>query len=70
MLPDLVMNQEFTDALRGQADTILTGPNAYHAFEEHFRAQAADPACPPELVDFATGMIDTRRSCSPGRCPR
>ncbi len=59
MLPDPEMNQEFTDVLRDRVDTILTGRNAYHAFEEHFRAQAVDPASPPGLVDFANWMIDT-----------
>jgi dihydrofolate reductase len=59
VLSDPVMNQEFTDAPCGQVDTILTGRNAYHAFEEHFRPQAADPVSPPELVDIAIWMIDT-----------
>jgi RibD C-terminal domain len=59
MLPDPVMNQQLSDALRAGVDTILTGRNAYHGFEEHFRRQAADPASPPGLVDFANWMIDT-----------
>jgi dihydrofolate reductase len=62
MLPDPELNVEFTDAMRGQVDTILLGRNTYLAFEQIFRAQAADPASPAELVelvDFASWMIDT-----------
>lgn len=56
---DPVMNAEFTDAVRERVDTILTGRNAYQGFEENFRAQAADPASPPGLVEFSNWMINT-----------
>lgn len=59
MLPDPEMNQELTGALRAEVDTILTGRNFHHAAEENFRAQAADPASPPALVDFANWMVET-----------
>jgi dihydrofolate reductase len=59
MLPDPAMNQAVTDSLRERVDTILVGRNAYLGFERNFRAQAVDPASPPELVDFAEWMIRT-----------
>ena len=59
--PDEQMNPEFTDAMRERVDTILTGRNFHHGIEQNFRAQAADPASPPELVEFAKWMIDTPR---------
>ncbi|MCP2338024.1 dihydrofolate reductase family protein [Actinomadura rupiterrae] len=58
MLPDEEMNQRLSDELRGRVDTILLGRNVYQAFEQVFRAQAADAASPPGLVDFATWMIE------------
>jgi len=45
--------------MRGEVDTILTGRNAYQAFEANFRQEAADPASPAGLVEFANWMIDT-----------
>jgi dihydrofolate reductase len=59
MLPDPAMNQQLTDELRGEVDTILIGRVIYHAFDQNFRAEAANPASPPGLVDFANWMIDT-----------
>src|SRR5947209_1173632 len=57
--PDETMNPEFTDAMRERVDTILTGRNFYHGIEANFSAQAADPASPPGLVEFANWMLDT-----------
>jgi dihydrofolate reductase len=57
--PDERLNQELTDAMRERVDTILTGRNFYHGMEQNFRAQAADPASPPGLVEFANWIIDT-----------
>jgi dihydrofolate reductase len=57
--PDEQLNPELTDAMRARVDTILSGRNFYHGMEENFRAQAADPASPPELVEFANWVIDT-----------
>jgi dihydrofolate reductase len=59
MKPDPAMNTELTTELRGRVDTILEGRVIHHAFEANFRAEAADPASPPELVDFAHWMLDT-----------
>lgn len=59
MLPDEKMNEEITGALRERVDTILTGRNVYHGFDANFRAEAANPASPPGLVDFANWMINT-----------
>jgi dihydrofolate reductase len=59
MLPDPEMNKTLTDELRAEVDTILSGRIAHQAFDANFRAQAADPASPPDLVDFANWMIDT-----------
>jgi len=59
MLPDPEMNIEFTDAMRARVDTILSGRVAHEQLQANFRAQAADPASPPALVDFARWMIDT-----------
>lgn len=59
--PDPAMNQEFTDEMRARVDTILTGRNFHLGIDQHFTAQAADPASPPELVDFAGWMVDTPR---------
>jgi len=58
MLPDHVMNQEFTGAMRARVDTILEGRVMHEAFEVNFRAEAADPASPPGPVDFAHWMLD------------
>jgi dihydrofolate reductase len=59
--PDETLNQEFTDAMRERVDTILSGRNFHHGMEQNFRAQAADPASPPGLVEFANWIIDTPR---------
>ncbi|MEV4142961.1 dihydrofolate reductase family protein [Amycolatopsis sp. NPDC049691] len=59
MLPDPELNIALSDELRGRVDTILTGRNFHHGIEQNFRAQAADPASPAELADFATWMIST-----------
>jgi dihydrofolate reductase len=59
MLSDPKMNEEITRALRERVDTILTGRTVYHAFDANFRAEAANPASPPALVDFANWMVDT-----------
>jgi len=59
MLPDPELNIALSDELRGRVDTILTGRNFHHGIERNFRAQAADPASPAELADFATWMIST-----------
>jgi dihydrofolate reductase len=57
--PDQEMNLEFTDAMRARVDTIVSGRNMHGAFQANFAAQAADPASPPELVEFARWMLDT-----------
>ncbi|TCO54962.1 dihydrofolate reductase family protein [Actinocrispum wychmicini] len=59
MLPDPEMNQTLSDELRDRVDTILTGRNFYYGADQSFRAQAADPASPPELVSFANWVVDT-----------
>jgi dihydrofolate reductase len=59
MLPDPEMNKTLTDELRAEVDTILAGRVVHQAFDANFRAEAADPASPPGLVDFANWMIDT-----------
>lgn len=59
MLPDPEMNQVLSDELRDRVDTILTGRVFYHAADQSFRAQAADPASPPALVEFANWMVET-----------
>jgi dihydrofolate reductase len=59
--PDEKMNPEFTDAMRERVDTILTGRNFHFGIEQNFRAQAADPASPPGLVEFANWMVNTPR---------
>lgn len=56
---DPVMNSTFADEMRARVDTMLVGRTAYEGFEQNFRAQAADPASEPGLVDFANWMIDT-----------
>jgi dihydrofolate reductase len=56
---DPEMNIALSDAMRSRVDTILTGRNFHHGIERNFRAQAADPASPAELADFATWMIST-----------
>jgi dihydrofolate reductase len=45
--------------MRAEVDTILARRTGYQAFEAHFREQAADPASPAGLVEFANWMIDT-----------
>ncbi|WP_410666802.1 dihydrofolate reductase family protein [Amycolatopsis sp. cmx-4-68] len=59
MLPDPELNIALSGELRSRVDTILTGRNFHHGIEQNFRAEAADPASPPELVDFATWMTST-----------
>jgi dihydrofolate reductase len=59
MIPDPAMNEQLSTELRGEVDTILAGRNVYQGFEENFRREAADPASPPGLVDFANWMIET-----------
>jgi hypothetical protein len=69
MLPDPEMNKTLTDELRAEVDTILAGRVVHQAFDANFRAEAADPASPPGLVDFANWMIDTPESSRSGTCP-
>ena len=57
--PDPEMNVEFTADLRADVDTMLFGRKAYHALNAAFSQQATHPDSPPELVDFATWMLDT-----------
>jgi dihydrofolate reductase len=57
--PDPQLNIEFTDGLRADVDTMLFGRKAYHALNAAFSQQATHPDSPPELVDFATWMLDT-----------
>lgn len=59
MLFDPEMNIAQSNEMRSRVDTILTGRGFHHGIEQNFRAQATDPASPPELVDFATWMIET-----------
>lgn len=59
MLMDHQLNVEFTEQLRAEVDTMIAGRKAYHQLNEAFSAQAADPNSPPELVDFATWMVET-----------
>lgn len=59
MVPDPEMNQTLTDELRAEVDTIVSGRIAHQALDANFRAQAADTASPPALVDFAHWMIKT-----------
>jgi dihydrofolate reductase len=59
MRPDPELNKALTDELRAEVDTILSGRVAHHAFDANFRAEAASPASPPGLVDFANWMTGT-----------
>jgi len=59
MIPDEEMNQALSDELRDRVDTILAGRVFGTAAKQLFSAQAADPASPPALVDFATWMVET-----------
>jgi dihydrofolate reductase len=59
MLMDHQLNVEFTEQLRAEVDTIITGRKTYHQLHEAFSAQLNDPDSPPELVDFATWMVET-----------
>jgi dihydrofolate reductase len=59
MLMDHQLNVEFTERLRAEVDTMIAGRRAYHHLNEAFSAQATHPDSPPELVDFATWMVET-----------
>jgi dihydrofolate reductase len=59
MRPDPDMNHALSQELRSTVDTMLEGRVMHEAFEANFRAEAADPASPPGLVDFATWMLTT-----------
>lgn len=59
MLMDHQLNVEFTEQLRAEVDTMVAGRKAYHQLNEAFSAQATHPDSPPELVDFATWMVET-----------
>ncbi|GAB3140886.1 dihydrofolate reductase family protein [Amycolatopsis stemonae] len=59
MSADPELNIALSDRMRARCDTILTGRTFHHGIEQNFRAQAAYPASPAELVDFATWMIST-----------
>ncbi|MEU4193350.1 dihydrofolate reductase family protein [Kribbella sp. NPDC026611] len=59
MFPDPQLNVEFTADLRAVVDTMLTGRNAYQQLNAAFTAQRDHPDSPPELVDFATWMVET-----------
>ncbi|MDX6262966.1 MAG: hypothetical protein QOH84_4654 [Kribbellaceae bacterium] len=58
MLTDHRLNVEFTAQLRAEVDTMIAGRKAYHQLNEAFSAQAAHLDSPPELVDFATWMVE------------
>jgi dihydrofolate reductase len=59
MTTDHQLNIEFTEQLRAEVDTMVAGRKAYHQLNEAFSTQRNHPDSPPELVDFATWMVET-----------